>query len=792
MGRMLAHREQPIPVLSQRRSDVSPSLDAVFAKMVAKTADQRYQTMAEVILDLEACRSGGSVTVMTAAAPVTGTDSSTGWSDFLQTLDSDKGAAQAAAIPAVTATSPQSHPQPASETLSSSLGQDTLGERTKPTQSPQKVAARQSQKLVIGGVVAGMLLLGLLIWAFSGGEKTNKNGSNAAAKSKSSDGPPLAVAPLDTRQAKSHQQAWAKHLGVPVEKKVELPGGGKMTFMLIPPGEFMMGSSDLELERLFRKWTSVDNRTKDLIRGEGPQHRVRITRPFYLGKYEVTQSQWQAVMNNNPSANNDSLSHPVEKVSWTGTQSFLDKLNQHAQDAGTSFALPTEAQWEYACRAGTKTSWHWGDSYAFVDEYAWYSENSEEKTHSVGELKPNTWNLYDMHGNVREWCADLVDSTYYKESPTDDPSGPLNGASRVLRGASWRDPFLVSRSACREGKHVGYEYLTNGFRVAMTIDSKKLKNSSAKKDPNRRAAEWVLSIGGSVETDSGTFADVGSLPKEPFQVTAVDLIDNRKLTSGGLQQLEGLTKLTHLSLDRSSAGDGGLIHLRNLETLEFLHLGHTQVSDLEMQHLAGLTKLTDLTFSGQKCSDAGLEHLKALTHLTNLHIDHPKASGTGFVHLKGMTKLTSLAFAGKSVSDAGLEHIGKVTSLEVLWLSSSPVGDAGVKYLASLKNLRTLHISGSNVGDTGMESLKELTNLTELGLASTRVSDAGLEHLKGLPKLQSIILDGNQITDAGIAHLEGMPKLNRLNLRKTQVTAQGVAELIRSLKQSRIDWDKGK
>jgi formylglycine-generating enzyme required for sulfatase activity len=197
-----------------------------------------------------------------------------------------------------------------------------------------------------------------------------------------------------------------------------------MTFMLIPPGEFMMGSSDLELERLFRKWTSVDNRVKDLIRGEGPQHRVRITRPFYLGKYEVTQSQWQAVMNNTPSANKDSLSHPVEKVSWVVIQSFLENLNQQAQPAGTSFALPTEAQWEYACRAGTKTSWHWGDSYAFVDEYAWYGENSEEKTHPVGELKPNAWDLYDMHGNVREWCADLVDT------PTTKSLRPMIPAAR--------------------------------------------------------------------------------------------------------------------------------------------------------------------------------------------------------------------------------------------------------------------------------------------------------------------------------------------------------------------------
>jgi formylglycine-generating enzyme required for sulfatase activity len=170
------------------------------------------------------------------------------------------------------------------------------------------------------------------------------------------------------------------------------------------------------------------------VSDEKPQHRVRITKPFYLGKYLVTQEQWEAVMGNNPS-HFKGPKNPVEQVSWDDCQQFLRQAQREVGVRGGKFQLPTEAQWEYACRAGSTTRYCFGDDESGLGEYAWYDKNSGNKTHPVGEKKPNAWGLYDMHGNVWEWCQDWYDGGYYANSPTDDPTGP--GSNRVLRGGSW-------------------------------------------------------------------------------------------------------------------------------------------------------------------------------------------------------------------------------------------------------------------------------------------------------------------------------------------------------------------
>ena len=163
---------------------------------------------------------------------------------------------------------------------------------------------------------------------------------------------------------------------------------------------------------------------------------MTITKPFYLGKYEVTQEQWEAVMGSNPS-NFKGPKNPVEQVSWDDCQEFLDKLNAKAGGQGGKFVLPTEAQWEYACRAGSTGKFCFGDDEKQLGEYAWYDENSDSKTHPVGEKKPNAWGLYDMHGNVWEWCQDWYGA--YGAEAVDDPSGPTTGSGRVFRGGGWNN-----------------------------------------------------------------------------------------------------------------------------------------------------------------------------------------------------------------------------------------------------------------------------------------------------------------------------------------------------------------
>ena len=226
-----------------------------------------------------------------------------------------------------------------------------------------------------------------------------------------------------------------------------------MELVYIPPGEFMMGSPDGESNR---------------HSNEGPRHRVRITQGFYLGATEVTQGQWQAIMGNNPSRFSGSNNLPVESVFWHDAVNFCRRLGDRE---GKQYRLPTEAEWEYACRAGTNTTYSFGNNSNDLDRYAWYNNNSDRSTHEVGQKQPNGWGLYDMHGNVWEWCADWYGEDYYSSSPTVNPSGPINGSERVLRGGCWDFGAIISSSALRFSSYPltrGYYY---GCRVVLVSSS---------------------------------------------------------------------------------------------------------------------------------------------------------------------------------------------------------------------------------------------------------------------------------------------------------------------------------
>ena len=306
--------------------------------------------------------------------------------------------------------------------------------------------------------------------------------------------PPPAVAPFDAAQAKAHQEAWAKHLGVPVEKSVELPGGEKMTFILIPPGEFMMGSPPEEQLRSIEIAKAANEQTKIIgITREGPQHRVRITAPFYIGKYETTQAQWQSVIGNSPTDSIDNPVFPVVRVSWNDVQTFFSKLNTANPQSDLSFLLPTEAQWEYACRAGTSTPYYSGENENDLSYAGWFTKNSRGKLHPVGALLANGYGLHDMHGNVQEWCSDWL-SDNYSLAPLDNPVGPTAGQFRIRRGGGWKTDSDVCRSARRGSLAPEKSEDFIGFRVTMTIDAAKTGRHTLATGPgNLDALEVVTS-----------------------------------------------------------------------------------------------------------------------------------------------------------------------------------------------------------------------------------------------------------------------------------------------------------
>jgi formylglycine-generating enzyme required for sulfatase activity len=225
------------------------------------------------------------------------------------------------------------------------------------------------------------------------------------------------------------------------------PGEIELEMRLVPAGQFIMGST---------------NGDED----EQPVHEVIISKPFFLGQYEVTQAQWEAVMGNNPSLFKiKKRGHrPVERVSWEEASDFCEKMNDLCKNvlpAGYRFDLPTEAQWEYACRSGS-TGDYSGDS---IDEIAWYESNSYGRTCTVGMKSSNAWGLYDMHGNVWEWCRDWKGD--YPSSSVTDPTGPSSGEYRVCRGGGWLNIAWGCRSALRFSTAPSFRSYYLGFRLAL-------------------------------------------------------------------------------------------------------------------------------------------------------------------------------------------------------------------------------------------------------------------------------------------------------------------------------------
>ncbi len=222
-----------------------------------------------------------------------------------------------------------------------------------------------------------------------------------------------------------------------------------MEFVYIPPGTFMMGSPEDE------PWRSKNETL----------HQVTLTRGFYMQTTQVTQGQWEAVMGNNPSHFKDEGDNcPVEKVSWDDVQEFIKKLDE--RERTDKYRLPTEAEWEYSCRARSRARYCFGDDKDRLSEYAWYWKNSGRKTHPVGEKKANAWGLYDMHGNVWEWCEDWYDK-YPSESVT-DPGGPSTGSYRVYRGGSWHFDAGDCRSAYRIRSSPNRRTDDLGLRLALS------------------------------------------------------------------------------------------------------------------------------------------------------------------------------------------------------------------------------------------------------------------------------------------------------------------------------------
>jgi eukaryotic-like serine/threonine-protein kinase len=548
MAKLLAHREQPIPSLQAACPGATSALEAVFTKMVAKMAEDRFQSMSEVVVELERIR------------PDQGEELRL--SEFLRGTKGSKAASGRLSIEPAVASKPPSSPV-LEETITMAGPQIATDPTTEqllvvPDEVPHLRASVKRPRLLVACAAGIALLLAGIILYLEGRKGTVRIGINDPAIEVVVDGngatikgingeeaiklqpgkhglrikygelnfetdkfilnredtiklkvellagkvqvvqgdtvlgerPLAAIAPFDAQQANVYREAWAEHLGVEVEVSNDL--GMKMR--LIPPGEFTMGSTQEEVDALLAM--STDPWWKTHIASEAPQHRVKLTKPFYLGVYEVTQQEYEEVIGANPShfsaagPGKESVQglepgqHPVEMVSWFDAVDFCNKLSEkeglkpyyfHEAElvnvlGGVGYRLPTEAEWEYACRAGSTTRWYFGDDVTKLEQHCWFTPNSGNCTHPVGKLAANLFGLYDMCGNVWEWCWDQHGA--YGPAEAGDSTGPsAPGGLRVVRGGSFNNNPPNTRCAYRSESLPTYrDSKTYGFRVARTCN----------------------------------------------------------------------------------------------------------------------------------------------------------------------------------------------------------------------------------------------------------------------------------------------------------------------------------
>tara|TARA_R110002072_G_C7978996_1_gene536043 strand:+ start:30959 stop:33493 length:2535 start_codon:yes stop_codon:yes gene_type:complete len=532
MARLMAHATSPIPSLREARPDVADAIQSVFEKMVAKQADDRYQTMTELIADLKACRGDGSGTTVDVSKLPSNSSASTGPSELSKVLASSSSSESASNLP-VTSTLPRTatdsptvitdSPAAISDTptiitssISNTIQTGTLQSSGGGTGSRSARRAWMSDKRVLTGIGGGILLLivvaalafkpdpvpepsGEQVASISEGQPKagpNKAGTSesltlpAASGRSSTSVPPPAVAPFDEAQAKQHQQAWADYLGLPVEYTNSIG----MKFRLIPPGEFFMGCTAEEKAKEIA--LAVNIYQKQHVQIAAPRHKVILTRPMYVGIHEVTQAQYQKVMGNNPSvysstgdrstivAGLDTSDFPVDSMQWEGAVEFCEKLNQAEDDkslrGAVNYRLPTSAEWEFAAWAGTTTRYWSGNTEQDAMEAGWTAFNSVDKTtnirrpHAVGQLRANPFGLFDTLGNAWEFVQDGYDPNYYAQlpdTPVIDPVMPhVQKNAHLARGEG--DLGRLGRASDTMAAQYGN---FSGFRLAMSIDLAKLK-----------------------------------------------------------------------------------------------------------------------------------------------------------------------------------------------------------------------------------------------------------------------------------------------------------------------------
>jgi len=663
------------------------------------------------------------------------------------------------------------------------------------------------------------------------------------------DAPPPAIPPFDAERAKKHQDDWAAYLKVPVEYTNSIG----MKFILIPPGEFTMGSTPAEIEEILKAAPSNDIHWQECNKSEGPRHTVILTQPVYLGIHEVIQADYEKVLGKNPShfaptgagkgavPGRDTTGHPVEMVSWNDAAEFCAKLSQQEQlkpfyfrDGetvtpleGTGYRLPREAEWEFACRAGTTTKYWIGETADKLLRTDWCGANSGGRTHAAGELSANPFGLFDVHGNVCEWVQDCWGPTYYAEfteTPAIDPVGPsFAGALRVGRGNGWGALASGCRSANRCANSPAFRNPGIGFRVSLIAGA--VSKGEATKPVTALNGKPAAEFSKEFEASVTFLADLSPVWKTHMGncFSTDGTIQGRKYVVQGKESphgiflhppLEGFSEIVYTlnrafekfesgvaipgqraraALTFEVIGDDTVLWtskpIQEFNQPQSCEVNVKKVNTLTLRvHCPGSDNYAHAVWLEPRLFATGLpppkwdversaaEWVLSLGGTVGIRVERQERgiAGGGTLPAENFV-LERIDLRNKSITGADLARLEGLTSLHKLFLADCRVGDAGLAHLKNLTGLSELFVFSAGISDAGLAHLQDLTNLRFLGLFNNReVTDAGLPYLAKLMKLQHLDLNATGITSNGLEHVRKLSNLRDLNLMGTAVNDDGM------------------